>query len=83
MNCIIQFLPMFVDGPELEEFFKTTEELLAIDWVAKWSHNKGFVKFSLHRDILIAEYTDSPFPEKMIIGMVTNPDTINLPKYQP
>jgi hypothetical protein len=46
-NYVYQYLPGFVDGDPEEAAFSTKEELLAIDWIGRWSKSPGFVRFIL------------------------------------
>lgn len=49
MKTILQYLPGFVDGdPETVEF-STQEELLAIEWVNRWTEKTPFIRFVLRK----------------------------------
>ena len=52
MNFATRHFPLFVDHDEEDVIpvqFETTEDLLDIEWVAKWRQVPGFQKFEIHR----------------------------------
>lgn len=72
MKTILQYLPGFVDGdPETTEF-STQEELLAIEWINRWTESPAFIRFVLRelghpistgqQWMLFAEITQEKFP---------------------
>ncbi len=55
----IQYRPTFYSGFTNKEVeFDTVEELLNIDFVKSWSEDKGFCRYSLSGDHLMAEFNN-------------------------
>jgi hypothetical protein len=94
MNRIKRHYPGFVDPPEVieEVDFETTEELLAIEWVARWKtlHGAKFVQYSTtpigegYRSFLMAEVIDELNGKRMkwVLGYLKDGSTLDLPIYE-
>lgn len=78
------------DKPEVS-YFNTKEELLAIPWVHNFSRDNTFVRFSLAKETLVAEYTISnpkslSYDEILVVGFIQDQrpykgPCVDLPEY--
>jgi len=89
MNKIKQYRPNLVTTTEDNQMveFETTQELLNIDFVKKFSNRNNFYRYSLDIDnyfnqySLMAEYNDGR--DWWVVGFIDNPQDIDLPKWKP
>jgi hypothetical protein len=91
MNKIKRHIPGFVDHDEedlVEVEFETPEELLAIEWVARWQTITGnrFIQYSKSdpRDgqpLLMVEVKDEMNEKRRwyVLGFLQDGDSLNLP----
>lgn len=81
---IKRYLPNFVDieGFRLEEAMPITiEDLLEVSWVKLWSDVKGFYRFSLSGNYLMAELHEGK--EWWIVGIFEDKSFQELPEWEP
>lgn len=81
MATFKQHIPAFVDlgaTPAVEEF-SSTEELLALEVVRRYGTRKDFSHFAISENELI-EVNDDGF-DWWVIGSVSDPSIVNLPKW--
>lgn len=80
MNRIKQHLPASVDGIEIcnNIEFNTTEELLKIEFVKRYSEMNNFDYFGLHENILVAVFDGGK--KWICIGSIENLEIIDLPR---
>lgn len=79
-NHFRRYIPGFIDCDEPFEIdFNTTEELLANEWIAKWSKSEKFERYSKSvKNYLMAE-TGGKF---WILGYIKHPELVDLPVWQ-
>lgn len=77
MNHIKQHLPAFVDGEPKEADFNTTDELLAIPFVAAWT-DQDWKRFSMSDELLLAETKSG---EHWVVGFIREPAQVQLPAW--
>lgn len=80
MNKITKHIPNFVDSrdPPPSGQFETQADLETIPFVKQWKDDKGFVRFSLSDNRLMAEMVG----EFWVVGYLQNPSTVDLPQWQ-
>lgn len=80
LQSITQYRPAFFEGFENETVeFSTTEELLNIPFVKNFMSNT-FSGFAMSDNLLMATYENGN--EWFIVGRITKPDLIELPKWE-
>jgi len=80
MNIVRQHLPSFIDNQEpIVAEFKTTEELLNLDFIKYYADLPDFYKFSIGGNLLMAEYKDGS--SWWVIGTIIG--TTTLPAWVP
>lgn len=79
---ITQHVPNFCDGVKSKVAeFSTTEELVAIPFVASFANNKSFSGYALSEDRLMATYRNGD--GWWVIGYLSDPEKIDLPVWKP
>lgn len=76
-----QHIPAFVEteGSPPEFLFQTTEELLALPVVQRWSQRANFSHFAKQVDCLMAIYHGGY--EWWVVGSVSDPAALGLPRW--
>lgn len=80
MNQFIKHIPSFVDAeaPTPVEF-KTTENLLAIDYVDSWKRSEGFSHYAKSEDCIMAILNGGR--NWWVVGYVQDSDSVDLPEW--
>lgn len=86
MNRIKRYIPRFVDQTEKDQVevnFETVEELLAIEWVARWQSINGinFIQYSKSDECLMVEVKDeiNNMRKWLVLGFLKDASTVDLP----
>lgn len=81
MNEITQYRPAFFEGFENETVdFDNLEDLLKIPFVANFTTNRGFNRFSVSGQMLMAEYHNGK--KWLVVGYIKNPEGLGLPEWK-
>ena len=77
-----RYIPSFVDHRESRPTveFETTEELLAIEWVASWGTKGDFSHFAKSEHYLMAILNDGK--AWWVVASLSHPDDIDLPEWE-
>lgn len=81
---IKQHIPGFVDVDPQSGEFSTLEELLAIPFVARWSKDHNFLRYSKSRELLMVELSPTksdPAGSHWVLGYLSDPTSVDLPQW--
>ena len=83
MNKFKQHIPNFVDFGKAPEWieFETTEDLLNLEVVQRYSKRRDFSHFAISGDLLIS-ILDKGY-KWWVVGYIEDPTVVDLPKWQP
>lgn len=85
INQIKQHIPSFVDGVKSKiTNFKSTKELLEIEWVRSWTKLEGFKYFSISKNYYkkVALLMVHSAEHYYVAGYIKNGSQINLPEWK-
>jgi hypothetical protein len=81
MNSIRRHIPASIDTDAVPALcsFNNTDALLLVPWVASWKAMRGFERFSMSDELLMAELSDG---SSWVVGYVLEPAAIELPVWR-